>query len=202
MAELSVISTTTVIRGNVRGQGSLRVDGRVQGDIEVTGDVVLGPDAEVQGNITGASIAVAGNVSGDLTGSEAVLIEAGAKVVGDLRAPRIGIGDGAQVRGSVETSESQGGNTSGLLSATARSVAARPVARANTGLNRPLAAPARGNLTRPAAPAAVAAAPAPMARAKDEEPEPEKAVRRGPPPPVVSAPKIGSKGRKKRAKGE
>ena len=133
MAELSVISTTTVVRGNVRGQGSLRVDGRVHGDIDVTGDVALGPDAEVHGNINGASIAVAGSVNGDLTGTEAVSVESGARVIGDLSAPRIAIGDGAQVRGSVQTSEVASTASNALLTTAPRNAAlARPAAR--TGL--------------------------------------------------------------------
>lgn len=198
MSELSVISTTTVVRGNVRGQGSLRIDGRVHGNVEVTGDVALGPDAEVQGNISGASIAIAGVVSGDLTGTEAVMIEAGAKVIGDLRAPRIGIGDGATVRGSVETGEAPGGGASNFNAA--RSAVGRNAPRPATSIARPALA-ARPAAAAPAAPAPArpaVAASAPAVR-KDSEGD-DKPVKRTPPPPVVVAPRAGAKGRKKRTK--
>jgi cytoskeletal protein CcmA (bactofilin family) len=198
MTELSVISTTTVVRGNVRGQGSLRVDGRVHGNIEVTGDVALGPDAEVQGNISGASIAIAGIVSGDLTGTEAVMIEAGAKVIGDLRAPRIGIGDGAQVRGSVETGEAPAGSSFNA----ARSAAGRPAARAATPMARPALAarPAVAAAPAPREPVRPMAIAAPAARKEGDDND--KPVKRSPPPPVVVAPRAGAKGRKKRSKDD
>jgi len=103
MAHGSVIGPGTVVRGNVRGEGPLEILGRVEGDVAINGDVSLGEQAAVRGNITGAQITVVGRVLGDLSGSEAVLIEAGARVAGDVVAPRIGIGNGALIRGNVRT---------------------------------------------------------------------------------------------------
>ncbi len=103
MANPSVIGQDTVIRGNVHGQGSLEIYGRVQGDIRVDGDVVLGERSEIRGSVSGAQIRVSGMVEGDLRGAEAVLVEPGARVAGDMIAPRIGIANGALVRGMVRT---------------------------------------------------------------------------------------------------
>jgi cytoskeletal protein CcmA (bactofilin family) len=210
MTELSVISTTTVVRGSVRGHGSLRVDGRVLGNIEVTGDVALGPDADVQGNISGASIAIAGTVAGDLVGTEAVMIEAGAKVIGDLRAPRIGIGDGAQVRGSVQTGEISSAALGSGFNAAGRGSLGRPAPRAvaatgmASGVGRaPLATratPGAGG-REPARPAAAAPSTSASAGRKDADSD-DKPAKRSPPPPVVVAPKAGAKGRKKRIKDD
>ncbi len=180
MAELSVISTTTVIRGGVRGQGSLRVDGRVRGNVEVTGDVVIGPGAEIQGSVSGASLSVSGAVEGDLTGTEAVLLETTARVVGDLRAPRIGISEGAQVRGSVQTEGAPAAAPAPRLAAT------RPVAK----MAPPVKAPVRQ---------AAVVVPAPQPAATKSKASKKKTQKKAP-PPVVHAPKRGSKGRKKRAK--
>ena len=103
MTDGSVIGPGTVVRGNVRGEGSLTIYGRVEGDVAITGDVVLGEAAAVRGNITATQITVGGSVLGALNGSEAVLIEGGARVVGDVLAPRIGVASGALVRGNVRT---------------------------------------------------------------------------------------------------
>lgn len=102
----STISKSTVIRGHVRGEGNLRVEGEVRGNVEVTGDVELGPGAQVSGSISGVRLTIAGTVDGDLSGSEAIVLDASASVTGDLRAARIGIAEGAQVRGSVQTDAS------------------------------------------------------------------------------------------------
>jgi cytoskeletal protein CcmA (bactofilin family) len=99
----SMISKTTVIRGHLRGEGNVRIEGEVRGNVEVTGDVELGPGALVSGNISGVRLTIAGTVDGDLNGSEAVVLDSSASVTGDLRAGRIGIAEGAQLRGAVQT---------------------------------------------------------------------------------------------------
>ena len=58
MAGGSVIGRDTVVRGNVRGSGSLEILGRVEGDVTVDGDVLLGDGAAVRGNISGAQLTV------------------------------------------------------------------------------------------------------------------------------------------------
>src|SRR5687768_878459 len=103
MSAGSVIGPSTVVRGNVRGQGSLEILGRVEGDVQVTGDVTVGESGAVRGNISAATIHASGAVQGNLQGSDAVLIERGGRIVGDLSAPRIGIAAGALVRGTVRT---------------------------------------------------------------------------------------------------
>jgi hypothetical protein len=81
MSPGSVIGRGAVVRGNVRGEGSLEILGRVEGDVNVTGDVVLGESAVVSGNITGVELSIAGTVQGDLRGSQSVLLERGARKV-------------------------------------------------------------------------------------------------------------------------
>lgn len=164
----STISKTTVIRGHVRGEGNLRVDGEVRGNIEVTGDVELGPGSLVSGNISGVRLSIAGTVDGDLSGSEAIVLDASASVTGDLRAGRIGIAEGAQVRGSIQTEVA-------------------PAARASSNTSpmlrpRPRIEPVR---VPPKAPPV-----------KESAPEPAKDKKK-PPPPVVRAPTRGARGRKK-----
>jgi cytoskeletal protein CcmA (bactofilin family) len=201
MAVASIIGQNTTIRGNLRGTGSLDVRGRVEGDIEVDGDVALGEDSTVSGNISGAQISVAGSVLGDLRGTEAVLLERGARVVGDLVAPRIGIAEGALVRGGIRTE--------GETSAQPRRAAVVPARR--TPEFRPRALP-----TPAAAPAPAAAPPAAPRAVEKSAPnaaasaQPEKAVAagnsaaapksdggKGPPAPVVPSLGKGARGKKK-----
>lgn len=108
MAEASVIGQGTVVRGNVRGEGSIEIYGRVDGNVIVTGDVTLGENASVAGDVSGARVSIGGVVTGDLTGSEAVLIERAAQITGDITAPRVGIEEGARVRGALRTDEPSG----------------------------------------------------------------------------------------------
>jgi cytoskeletal protein CcmA (bactofilin family) len=181
----SVIGRGTVVRGNVRGSGSLEILGRVEGDVSVTGELVLGEEAAVRGSVSGSHITVSGAVQGDVRGSEAVLLERGARVVGDLTAPRIGVATGALVKGLVRTDGEP-----------ALGAPRRPATASGA---RPAAFPAR---------APVAPPPPPQKSEVREEVESEppapppakeaKAAREAPPPPVVPALAKGAKAKKKK----
>lgn len=193
MAYASVIAGSAVIRGNVRGDTSLEILGRVEGDVGVTGDLSIGPDAVIVGAVSGARVLVGGSVEGDVSGTEAVVVADTGRVVGDLVAPRIGMSEGAQVRGNVRTEGSSGASGRNVdrrdaLStprAVSESRAAAPAERP-----RPMVAAAPPPLAV-AVPAASAAKPTVVAA-----PPPKKA----PPPPVIPAPRPGVRARKKLAR--
>lgn len=150
MAFTSVIGSSAVIRGNVRGDGSLEILGRVEGDVTVSGDIVLGSEGSVLGSVSGAKVVVGGSVEGGVTASESALIEATGRLVGDLAAPRIGMAEGALVRGNVRTEGDAGSASAPAAVAKAAPVVARatPPAHAPERAASPAPAPAR----RPAAP--------------------------------------------------
>lgn len=104
----SVIGRTTKVRGRVTGAVDLHVEGFVDGEIAVTGDVTVDAHGLVGASVQGRRLLVRGAVKGDLLGEEAVVLEDGARVVGDVRAPRVAIASGALVRGYVETGEGSG----------------------------------------------------------------------------------------------
>ena len=136
----------------------------------------------MKGNVSGASVTVAGAVQGDVRASDAVLLERGARVVGDLTAPRIGVSTGALVRGLVRTDGEP------------------PL----TGARR------AGGLGRAPQAFATRAQPAPKADASDESAQAQEAgdqqkdkaqdkgPREAPPPPVVPALAKGQKAKKKK----
>jgi cytoskeletal protein CcmA (bactofilin family) len=174
MAEASVIGQTTVVRGNVRGDGSIEIYGRVDGDVIVTGDVTLGENASVRGDVSGARLTIGGTVAGDLTGTEAVVLERSAQVSGDIEAPRVGIEEGARVRGALRTEEP----------------GARPpaVGRGSERRSpRPAEAPSRAAEPTRAREAQTAPAARPAARPEAAQPAAAAGNRKAPPAPVVPA---------------
>jgi cytoskeletal protein CcmA (bactofilin family) len=176
MSQQSVIGSSTVVRGNVNGLGSLEIQGRVEGTVTMTGEVVVAASALVKGDITGSQISVAGSVAGNLTATEGLSLETGAKVIGDLVGVSIGIAEGALVRGLVRTAgEAPLAPKVVPVPVAAKSpVAARPAvgAAARPATPAPAAKPATPAFARPAAPAPAPAKPPPPA----------------PPPPPPPAP--------------
>jgi cytoskeletal protein CcmA (bactofilin family) len=185
MAYASVIAGSAVIRGNVRGGTSLEILGRVEGDVGVTGDVSIGPDAVIVGAVSGARVAIGGSVEGDVTGTEAVVVSDTGRVIGDLVAPRIGMSEGAQVRGNVRTEGASGARSERRDSGSAPRATSEPRATAPAERPRPVVAAAPPPPLAIAAPAAGAAAQPP---------------KKAPPPPMIPAPRPGVRARKKLAR--
>jgi cytoskeletal protein CcmA (bactofilin family) len=180
-ANVTIIGKTTRVRGRVTGAVDLEVQGYVEGDIAVGGDVTIDAHGIVGAGVRGRRLLVRGAVKGDLVGEESILLEAGARVLGDVRAPRVAIALGALVRGHVQTGDpdAAGARSARVQTAARPVVAAPPAGRPAHAANPVVVAPQK----------AVATAPSKVAR-----PEPPPAARaaasaapRRPPPPVVPA---------------
>jgi cytoskeletal protein CcmA (bactofilin family) len=186
-ANVTVIGKTTRVRGRLTGDVDLEVQGFVEGEIAVGGDVTIDSEGMVGAGIRGRRLVVRGAVRGDLTGNESISIEQGARVVGDLSAPRIAIAPGALVRGHVQTADTDGATP---RASRAQSVA-RPVPVQAPVRSAPIAVAARPVAASPAVAPKVVPAPPPKAVAKPvaQAPAatPSSAGLRRPPPPVVPA---------------
>ncbi len=101
--DVAVLGRSTHVRGRITGAASIEIAGRVDGEVDVTGDVVIETSGLIGANVSGRRVTVRGAVKGDLIGAESITLEDGAKVVGDVRAPRIAISQGALLRGFVQT---------------------------------------------------------------------------------------------------
>ncbi len=72
-----------------------------KGDITVRGEATVDEQSSVQGNIRSASVICAGSVEGNLTASEYVDLKSNSRVVGNISAPAMDMGNGALVRGQL-----------------------------------------------------------------------------------------------------
>lgn len=99
----STISAGLKIRGEITGTSDLIIDGDTQGKIRLTnGCVTVGPSGRVTADIDARDIVVNGTVQGNLKASESVRLGPRSHVEGSVLTPRIGIDDGARLRGNVE----------------------------------------------------------------------------------------------------
>ena len=96
-----MIGEGLTIEGDISGDEEIVIHGNLRGRL-TTDAVIVGGTAVVGADITGASLSVAGQVTGDVTASERVDIQAGGKLVGDIKAARFTIADGASFKGNVD----------------------------------------------------------------------------------------------------
>lgn len=99
MHEPSIIPRGVVVEGAIEGEGDLIVLGEVHGPIRMGGGVSVERGALVRGHVRAQSVVIAGVLKGNIYADGSVRLDATARVVGDLRAPRIRLTKGAQLRG-------------------------------------------------------------------------------------------------------
>lgn len=178
----TVIGHAARVRGRLTGEVSVHVHGFVEGEIAVEGDVTVESSGIVDATIRGRRLVVRGAVRGDLIGGESVGLAEGARVVGDIRAPRVAIAHGALARGAVEAGGEGEASAVGARSQSAARTAASPASR---GAPLPAKVVASSPVVRATAKLEVAA-PVPIgAGISTAEAKPSHGPARRPPPPVV-----------------
>jgi cytoskeletal protein CcmA (bactofilin family) len=102
------ITSTLVIKGEVRGREDLYVDGEVQGSIHLSeGRVTVGPHGKIAADVEAREIVVRGKVKGALRGRDRVEIGSTGEVFGDIATTRIAIGEGAHIHSKVEITRAE-----------------------------------------------------------------------------------------------
>jgi cytoskeletal protein CcmA (bactofilin family) len=106
MAEVNItkniLSSDVEIKGSIKFQNDMIIDGRVEGEILSPGTLTVGENAEIRGEIKTKSVTVLGKVHGNITVEERCELKARAILMGDLKAARLMIEEGATFVGKSE----------------------------------------------------------------------------------------------------
>ena len=101
--EQTRIGASVTLDGDLRCEEDLRLDGRIKGTVSVPHHrVLISSTGKVTANVFARVIEVEGQVWGDLEGAERVVIKTTGNVVGNLRAPRVSLENGAQFKGVID----------------------------------------------------------------------------------------------------
>jgi cytoskeletal protein CcmA (bactofilin family) len=98
----TVIGEGLSIEGDLSSEEEVVIQGNVRGKVTTTDAVSIGSNSTVQADISGQSVSIAGQVTGDVSAPERVDIQAGGRLVGDVKAARFTIADGASFKGAVD----------------------------------------------------------------------------------------------------
>ena len=97
------VGKSVVFKGELSGSEDLVVEGTVEGKIELREHVLtVGSHGKVKAEVFAKIVIVLGEVVGNITASEKVELRESGSVDGDITAPRVGIAEGAHLRGSVD----------------------------------------------------------------------------------------------------
>ena len=100
----TLIGAGTVVEGNIRFTGGLRIDGEVKGNVEASEGasssmLVLSEQARIEGAVSVAHLVTNGTVVGQVTITESLEMQSRAKIVGDIDYALIEMHQGAVIEG-------------------------------------------------------------------------------------------------------
>jgi cytoskeletal protein CcmA (bactofilin family) len=98
----TIIGSGITIEGEITTDEDVVVHGVIRGKLQAKEGVRIESGAVVEADITGGPLNVAGTVTGNIISSDRVDLQSGARVVGNVKASRITIADGAQFKGNVD----------------------------------------------------------------------------------------------------
>jgi cytoskeletal protein CcmA (bactofilin family) len=101
-ASKNTLSADVEIKGSIKFTNELIIDGKVEGEIVSSGVLTVGENAEIRGEIKTKSVSVLGKVHGNITVDERCELKARAVLMGDLKAARLVIEEGATFVGKSE----------------------------------------------------------------------------------------------------
>jgi cytoskeletal protein CcmA (bactofilin family) len=98
----TVIGSSIVVDGEISGEEPLIILGTVKGKIAAAGSVVVESGATVEADVEGQTVTVSGKLTGNVTAREKLDLRPESKMVGNAKAPRIVVADGAAFKGNVD----------------------------------------------------------------------------------------------------
>jgi cytoskeletal protein CcmA (bactofilin family) len=66
LQSISIISTDSIIKGDMESEGDIRIDGKLIGNINCKAKIIIGQQGKVEGNLNGNQADILGTINGDI----------------------------------------------------------------------------------------------------------------------------------------
>ncbi len=98
----TVIGSSIVVDGEISGEEPVTILGTVKGKVSSAAGVVVEAGATVEADVEGQTVTVSGKLTGNVAAREKLELKPESKMVGNAKAPRIVVADGATFKGNVD----------------------------------------------------------------------------------------------------
>jgi len=85
----TLISSGTVLNGDVSSDSDLRIDGHINGNVSSRAKIIIGATGYVEGVVESQNADIAGRVLGNLSITELVQLRGGSEVTGNITAGKL-----------------------------------------------------------------------------------------------------------------
>jgi cytoskeletal protein CcmA (bactofilin family) len=99
-SHVNMISTGTVIQGEINSEGDVRIDGVVKGRINTKAKVVLGKTGRVEGNIECQNGDISGKIEGRIAVKDLLFLKSSGKIEGEILTAKLVVESGATFDGT------------------------------------------------------------------------------------------------------
>ena len=104
----SVIGDGSSFKGSFIVKGSFQIDGKFEGDLKIDGHLIIGTNGRVKtSTILTESITIAGTLIGNIDAKKEVIVIETGRVLGNIEAPKIDVGEGAIIQGEMTNTGGQ-----------------------------------------------------------------------------------------------
>lgn len=104
---MNILGNGTKFKGNLKVNGSLRIDGEFEGDMTISESLIVGKSGKLKGTVKTKNSIIGGSISGNLTTNEKVELQTGAKFDGDLACKKLIIEEGVIFDGNCKMTDSK-----------------------------------------------------------------------------------------------
>lgn len=105
--DASVVSIGSTWQGNLKVDGSVRIEGQMTGEIEAKGTVFVVEGAQVDAKVRAALVIIAGDFKGEVNCTERLEIRPTGRVKADMNTKALMIHEGAFIEGQIHMSRSE-----------------------------------------------------------------------------------------------
>jgi len=99
----TIITLSTVITGEIHGQGDINLEGQLTGNIEIGGLLFVGQAGSFKGEATAENMVIAGRAEGQIKATAKIEIRSSGHIQGNVFCQQIAIAEGAFLEGTIKT---------------------------------------------------------------------------------------------------
>lgn len=95
-----IIGPSSLIKGDIESEGSIRVDGKIFGNIKSLGNVIISENANVKGDIYSVNAEIYGKCEGNVQVKGKINIHQNSSLIGDIVAKSFNTKEGSLFKGN------------------------------------------------------------------------------------------------------
>src|SRR3989442_311951 len=97
---INLIGAGTVVEGDIKSNGDIRIDGTVYGSVSSKAKVVVGSTGNIEGDVNSQNADISGSIRGKINITELLFLKSTANMIGDIVTGKLVVEVGATFTGS------------------------------------------------------------------------------------------------------